>query len=65
MGDNELRNADFSRLSVREMTPAQRAELKRRYAAFVANFGPATAAKLPGGKAKTPKPKKWVPGKKA
>ncbi len=62
MGDDDLRNADLSQLSVREMTPAQRAELKRRYAAFVANFGPTTAAKLPGqGKAK---PKKWVPGKK-
>jgi hypothetical protein len=47
------------------MTPTQRVELKRRYADFVANFGPATAAKLPGGKAKTPKPKKWVPGKRA
>ena len=65
MGDDDLRNADLSQLSVRDMTPAQRAELKRRYATFVANFGPAAAAKLPGGKAKTPKPKKWVPGKRA
>ena len=65
MGDNDLRNADLSQLSVRDMTPAQRAELKRRYADFVANFGPTTAAKLPDGKAKTPKPKKWVPGKRA
>jgi len=64
MGD-DLRNADLSKLSVREMTPAQRAELKRRYADFVASFGPTTAAKLPTGKAKAPKPKKWVPGKKA
>jgi hypothetical protein len=65
MGDDDLRNADFSRLSVRQMTPAQRAELKRRYADFVANFGPGTAARLPGSKAKMPKPKKWVPGKQA
>jgi hypothetical protein len=63
MGDDDIRNADLSQLSVRDMTPAQRAELKRRYANFVANFGPTTAAKLPG-KAKT-KPKKWVPGKTA
>ena len=62
MGDDDLRNADLSELSVRDMTPAQRAELKRRYAAFVANFNPTTAAKLPG-KTKS-KPKKWVPGKK-
>ena len=46
------------------MTPAQRAELKRRYAAFVANFNPTTAAKLPGGAKTKSKPKKWVPGKK-
>ncbi|HXP77370.1 MAG TPA: hypothetical protein VN823_24765 [Stellaceae bacterium] len=64
MADDELRNADLSQLSVRDMTPAQRAELKRRYQTFVAAFGPTTAAKLPG-KAKTPKPKKWVPGKRA
>ena len=63
MGDDDLRNADLSTLSIRDMTPAQRAELKRRYTAFVANFGPTTAAKLPG-KADA-KPKKWVPGKKA
>ena len=64
MGDNDLRNADLSQLSVREMTPAQRAELKRRYADFVGNFGPTSAAKLPAGKAKSRKPKKWVPGKR-
>jgi hypothetical protein len=65
MGNDDLRNADLSRLSVREMTPAQRAELKRRYADFVANFGPTTAARLPAGKAKTPKPKKWLPATKS
>ena len=63
MGDDDLHNADFSQLSIRDMSPAQRAELKRRYAAFVANFNPTSAAKLPG-KTKA-KPKKWVPGKKA
>jgi hypothetical protein len=66
MSDDELRNADLSHLSVRIMTPAQRTELKRRYAAFVAAFGPETAAKLPAAKkAKSAKPKKWVPGKRA
>jgi len=61
MGNDDLRNADLSQLSVRDMTPAQRAELKRRYADFVSNFGPTAGAKLPKGKAKTPKPKKWMP----
>jgi hypothetical protein len=63
MTNDELRQADLSQLSVREMTPAQRAELKRRYQTFIANFQPDTAAKLPA--VPTPKPKKWVPGKKA
>ncbi len=64
MGDDDLRHADLSHLSVRAMTPAQRAELKRRYATFVAAFGPTTAAKLPAAKAKTAKPKKWMPEKR-
>jgi hypothetical protein len=65
MTDDELRQADLSQLSVREMTPAQRAELKRRYQTFIANFQPDAAAKLPAAAAAEPKPKKWVPAKKA
>ena len=61
MSSDELRQADLSHLSVREMSPAQRAELKRRYTTFISNFGPAST-KLPATK-KTGKPKKWVPGK--
>ena len=61
MSNDDLYQADLSHLSVREMSPAQRAELKRRYATFIANFGPAST-KLPAGK-KAGKPKKWVPGK--
>lgn len=61
MTDDELRQADLSNLSVRQMTPAQRAELRRRYDAFVAKFGPTAKAKprAPNGKLK-----KWVPAKK-
>ena len=63
MSNDDLRQADLSHLSITEMTPAQRAELKRRYSHFVENFGPAPAK---GGKdAPAPKPKKWVPTKKA
>ncbi|HUK06711.1 MAG TPA: hypothetical protein VLX09_02485 [Stellaceae bacterium] len=62
MTDDDLSQADLSQLSLRQMTPAQRAELKRRYQIFVANFQPDSAAKLPA--AAAPKPKKWVPGKK-
>jgi len=63
MSNDDLRQADLSNLSITEMTPAQRAELKRRYSHFVENFGPAkdtAAAAKPA-----PKPQKWVPTKKA
>jgi hypothetical protein len=62
MTEDDLRQADLSRLSVQDMTPAQRTELKRRYQKFVANFQPETEAKLPAVPAR--KPKKWMPGKK-
>jgi len=61
MSDDDLHLADLSHLSVREMSPAQRAELKRRHATFIANFGRASA-KLPAAK-RASKPKKWVTGK--
>ena len=64
MSEDDLRNADLSQLTVRDMTPSQRAELKRRYATFVAAFGPTTAAKRPAGKKAKAKPQKWMPGKK-
>jgi hypothetical protein len=50
MSEDDLTHADLSHLTVRDMTPTQRAELKRRYATFVAAFGPTTAAQLPAGK---------------
>jgi len=64
MSNDELRQADLSHLSITEMTPAQRAELKRRYSHFVENFGPANANPAADQKPE-PKPKKWVPTKKA
>ena len=63
MSNDELRQADLSHLSITDMTPAQRAELKRRYSHFVESFGPADAK--PADKKPAPKPQKWVPGKKA
>jgi len=62
MTEDDLRQADLSQLNLRDMTPAQRAELKRRYQKFIANFEPETETKLAAGPAR--KPKKWVPGKK-
>lgn len=61
--DDELTQADLSHLRVAEMTDAQKAELRRRYFAFVR-----VAAKVPP-KAAAPKraaggPAKWIPGAK-
>lgn len=64
MSNDDLRHADLSHLSITEMTPAQRAELKRRYSHFVESFVPADA-KPAADEKPAPKPQKWVPGKKA
>ncbi len=51
-----LRQRDFSRLRLQEMSQAERAELLRRYADFVDHF-------RVGEKEEKPKPvRKWVPG---
>ncbi len=62
MSEQNLRQADLSSLSVKQMTQAQRAELRRRFESFVTAYvgrNPATA----------PEPKKqvrkWTPGMKA
>ncbi len=53
MSKDDLRHADLSHLSITEMTPAQRAELKRRYSHFVESFVPANA-KLPDLRSRRP-----------
>lgn len=62
--DVALRQADLSHLRVQDMTPEQRAELRRRYDSFVGHFGAAAGA-MPSArsKRKTP-PRKWAPGVK-
>lgn len=60
--DSEIKQADLTHLRLQEMTPEQRAELRRRYDRFVRHFASAGAA------AGSPQPKprvtKWVPGAK-
>jgi hypothetical protein len=60
MDDQELRQADLSHLSLTEMTPEQRAEMKRRYLEFVRHHAkpPKAAAK------RAMKLAKWVPGQR-
>jgi hypothetical protein len=60
--DEELHQSDLSHLRLQDMTPAQRAELKRRYEHFVRNFQkkPPEARKK-----KKSQVRKWVPGAKS
>ena len=58
--DWELRQADLSDLRVQDMTPQQRAELRRRYADFVRHFdGAPPVAARPNAAGK--RISKWVP----
>lgn len=63
MSDDELRQADLSHLAIGEMTPAQRTEIRRRYADFIKRLAKPQAAKPVA--TKTPARAKWVPGMKA
>jgi hypothetical protein len=60
----ELRQSDLSHLHLQDMTPGQRAELRRRYDDFVSHFGRDGVAP-----SRYPEPKKrlkkWTPGAKA
>jgi hypothetical protein len=61
--DKELEQVDLSNLLVQDMTPQQRAELRRRYADFVRHFdvAPPSAAQPKAGSKRV---RKWVPGAK-
>jgi len=61
---NGLRQADLSNLRVQDMTPEQRAELRRRYADFVRHFDCAPPSAAPP-KAGRKRIRKWMPGAKA
>jgi hypothetical protein len=61
--DGTLRQADLSHLHLQDMTPDQRAEMRRRYDDFVRHFGRDGIAP-----SRYPEPKKrvrkWTPGAK-
>jgi hypothetical protein len=61
--EDALRQADLSHLHLQDMTPDQRAELRRRYDDFVGHFGRDGIAP-----SRYPEPKKrvrkWTPGAK-
>jgi hypothetical protein len=60
MGD-ELRQADLSHLTIKQMTREQRAEMRRRFEEFVTAF---TKNGPPHQVTAAPKIRKWVPGMK-
>jgi hypothetical protein len=63
-GNPEMEQADLTHLRLQEMTPTQRAELRRRYDQFVRHFvgSGRTPHREPERK---PRVSKWVPGAKA
>ena len=58
--DRTLYQQDLSHLRLQEMSPAERAELRRRYALFIAHFGTQKTAAAP-----PPPVRKWVPGERS
>ena len=58
----ELRQSDLSHLHLQEMTPPQRAELRRRYDDFVRHFGRDGMAPSRYPEPKKPRIRRWTPG---
>lgn len=62
MEKDKLQQADLTDLRLQDMTPDQRAELRRRYDHFLRHFGRGgVTSRHPAPKSQ---PRKWVPGKK-
>jgi hypothetical protein len=59
----DLRNADLSDLSVRDMTPEQRAELRRRFRDFLQNVWKA-GSRSASPAAPPKKVRRWTPTKR-
>ena len=56
-----LQQQDLSRKRLQEMSPAERAELKRRYDVFVEHFGERDPPPREGKRIV----RKWIPGERA
>ncbi len=64
MSDDELRQADLSHLRIDQMTPEQKAEMRRRYDEFVRSVaGRSTKPARNAAPATPPNTAKWVPKK--
>ena len=58
---DDLRQANLSHLTMKEMNAAQRAEMRRRFEEFVGNFIKPAPTPTPEN---APRVRKWVPGMK-
>lgn len=58
---DDLRQANLSHLTLKEMNAAQRAEMRRRFEEFVSNFVKPDPTPVPE---TSPRVRKWVPGMK-
>jgi hypothetical protein len=64
MSDDELRQADLSHLRIDQMTPEQKAEMRRRYDEFVRSIaGRAPKPSRSAAGTAPPNTTKWVPKK--
>jgi hypothetical protein len=63
-GEADLHQSDLSHLHLQDMTPTQRAELRRRYDDFVRHFGRDGMAPSRYPEPKKKRVKKWTPGTK-
>jgi hypothetical protein len=59
-----LDQVDLSHLHLQDMTPTQRAELRRRYDDFVRHFGRGGTAPSRSAEPKKQRVRKWTPGTK-
>lgn len=59
--DAALRQADLSHLHLQDMTPSERAELRRRYEDFVRHFGRDGMARSQYPAPRKPRVRKWMP----
>lgn len=58
---DDLRQANLSNLTLKDMNAEQRAEMRRRFEEFVSNFVKPGPAPL---KENSPRVRKWMPGMK-
>ncbi len=60
MAEDDLKQRDLSHLGIQQMSAVERAEMRRRYEAFLRAIRPSGPAPSEAGRSAPPRP--WVPG---